>query len=166
MGKLKEDIKTQSDWVVKAFEYDGLKLDYSIESIIEIDKFFAINMKDGKPAKDGRLSGQNVGGILFSIGSYVGETILKNIEGAEWLTDDEDPQGELTIALKLPNESIIFPIQKVFKRFQNGKEDSIYPYIKTVTENLIQFPSDTDFWNSITQVENREHSTKKWWKFW
>ena len=39
MGILLEDIKTQSDWIVKAFEYDGLKLDYSIESIIEIDKF-------------------------------------------------------------------------------------------------------------------------------
>ena len=41
---------------------------------------------------------------------------------------DNDPQGEVNIAVKLKNGSIIFPVQRAMKRYQNGKEDSIYDY--------------------------------------
>lgn len=55
MATLKEDINSQSKWIVKAFAADNFKLDYTIESIIEIDRFFKENMRDGKPKKGGRL---------------------------------------------------------------------------------------------------------------
>jgi hypothetical protein len=51
MGTLKEDIKFQSDWITKAFAEDGFTLDYSIDSIIEVDRFFTKNMKNGQPKK-------------------------------------------------------------------------------------------------------------------
>jgi hypothetical protein len=70
MGTLKEDIKLQSDWIVKAFAADGFKLDYTIDSIIEVDRFFTKNMKNGQPRKGGRLYGKGFGPILFSIGSF------------------------------------------------------------------------------------------------
>lgn len=41
MATLLEDIKTQSEWIVKAFKSDSLNLDYTIHSFIEIDKFIA-----------------------------------------------------------------------------------------------------------------------------
>ena len=95
MATLKEDIKTQSDWIVKAFQADGFNLDGSMDSIIEVDRFFVQNMKNGKPKKGGRLYGKGFGPKLFSIGSYVGETIIKNVKGAEWITDDNDPKANL-----------------------------------------------------------------------
>lgn len=119
MGTLKEDIGAQSKWLVKAFAADGFRLNYSIDSIIEVDRFFTKNMKNGKPRKGGRLYGKGFGPILFSIGSYVGETIIKNVKGSKWIVDDNDPQGELNVSLKLPNGQEIWPIQKVMKRFQN-----------------------------------------------
>src|SRR5690606_8575895 len=115
MATLKEDIKAQSEWIVKAFQADGFNLDGSMDSIIEVDRFFTQNMKDGKPKKGGRLYGKGFGPKLFSIGSYVGETIIKNVKGAEWVTDDNDPQAELNVYLKLPNDGQIWPIQKVMK---------------------------------------------------
>jgi len=39
MATLKEDIKTQSEWIVKAFQADGFNLDGSMDSIIEVDRF-------------------------------------------------------------------------------------------------------------------------------
>jgi len=54
-------------------------------------------MKNGKPTKNGRLSGQGFGPILFSIGAYVGETVVKNVKGSKWITDDNDPQGEIDL---------------------------------------------------------------------
>ena len=134
MGTLKEDFKLQSDWIVKAFAADGFKLDYTIDSIIEVDRFFTKNMKNGQPRKGGRLYGKGFGPILFSIGSYVGETIINNVKDSEWITNDNDPQGELNVSLKMPNDGEIWPIQKVIKRFQNGSEDSIYPYVHMVTK--------------------------------
>jgi hypothetical protein len=40
MGTLKEDIKKQSEWLVKAFKSDNLKLNYTVESFKLLDDFF------------------------------------------------------------------------------------------------------------------------------
>lgn len=172
MGTLKEDIKTQSDWIVRAFRADNFKLDYSIESLMEVDRFFVDNMENGKPKKDGRLAAKGFGSILFSIGAYVGETIIKNVPGTEWITDDDDSQGELNASLKLPNGAEIYPIQKVMKRFQNGNEDSIYPYAHMVTQEFTNHTFNEKFWklekddNPKKESENKTESKKTWWKFW
>jgi hypothetical protein len=92
MATLKEDIKKQSDWIIEAFQVDGFKLDYTIKSFVEIDKFLEKNSKNGNPTNGGRLT-KNLGSILFSIGSYIGETLgsyigetlIKNAQGAEWI---------------------------------------------------------------------------------
>ncbi len=165
MGTLKEDIKGQSDWIVKAFAADGFQLDYTIDSIIEVDRFFSKNMANGKPKKNGRLTGKGFGPILFSIGSYVGETIIRNIKGSEWITDDNDPQGELNVSLKLPDDVQIWPIQKVIKRFKNGSEDAIYPYVHLVTNEFTSLPFKEEFWKLTAEEEATERS-KPWWKFW
>ena len=165
MATLKEDIKSQSDWIVKAFAADGFKLDYTIDSIIEVDRFFTRNMKNGKPRKGGRLYGKGYGPILFSIGSYVGETIIRKVKGSKWITDDNDPQGELTVSLKLPDGGEIWPIQKVMKRFQNGSEDAIYPYVHTAIKEFTNLPFKEEFW-ALTAETNESEKTKPWWKFW
>lgn len=165
MASLKEDIKTQSDWIVKAFKADGFILDGSMDSIMEVDRFFSRNMKDGLPKKGGRLYGKGYGPKLFSIGSYVGETIIRNIEGAEWITDDEDPQAELNVFLKLPNDTQMWPIQKVMKRFQNGSEDAIYPYVHAATKEFTNLPFREEFW-TLTAESDEPEATKPWWKFW
>lgn len=164
MATLKEDIKSQSEWIIKAFAADGFELDYSMDSLIEVDRFFAANMKNGQPRKEGRLAKKGFGPILFSIGAYVGETIIKNVNGAEWETDDNDPMGELNVSIKLPDEGIIWPMQKVIKRFQEGSDDAIYPYAHAVTKKITGKPFNEKFWKVAEEKE--EESSKPWWKFW
>jgi len=165
MGTLKQDIKKQSDWIVQAFAADKFKLDYSMDSLIEVDRFFNKNMKNGKPKKGGRLAKKGFGPILFSIGSYVGETIIKNVKGSKWITDDNDPEAELNVSLKLPNGGDIWPIQKVMKRFQNGSEDAIYPYAHTVTKEFTKKTFNEKYW-TLTAEDEEKDKTKPWWKFW
>jgi hypothetical protein len=165
MATLKQDIKKQSDWIVKAFAADKFKLDYSMDSLIEVDRFFVKNMKNGKPKKGGRLAKKGFGPILFSVGSYVGETIIKNVKGSKWITDDSDPEAELNVSLKLPNGGEIWPIQKVMKRFQNGSEDAIYPYAHAVTNEFTKQPFNEKYW-TLTAENNEPDKTKPWWKFW
>ena len=163
MATLLQDIKTQSDWIINAFAADKLKLDYSIQSFIEIDKFFNQHSKNGKAVKGGRLS-QNLGPILFSIGSYVGQTIIKNVPGALWQTDDKDPEGEFTASVKLPDGTLIFPMQRIVKRFKNGSEDAVYVYGHYIAGNYISQPFDQSFWQIMPNENNKP--SKPWWKFW
>ena len=169
MGTLKEDIKAQSDWIVKAFAADGYTLDYSVHSTMEVDKFFFNNMKNGRPKRGGRLAKKGFGPILFSLGSYVGETIMRNVPDTEWVTDDDDPQGELNVSMKLPNGTVMWPIQRVMKRFQNGSGDSIYPYVHMATKEFTNDKFDETFWNleeEMQKVQLEKQAAKPWWKFW
>jgi hypothetical protein len=164
MATLEEDIHTQFDWLVTAFASDQIELDYSIQSLRKIDRFFEQHAENGKAKPNGRLS-TNSGPVLFSIGAYVGNTIIKAIPGSVWVTDDKDPKGEITAEVLLPNKTKIFPMQRAINRFMNGEEDSIYPY-GTVLVNEI---SKDDYWENAKE----NHSTIKvsvkktsWWKFW
>ncbi len=117
---LKEDILISSEWVVNALNSSGYKADYTLESMKEIDRFF-------DEQKTGILS-KNLGSTIFALGSYVGQTAIK-LYGGEWVTDDNDPKGEVNISVKLSNGTMIFPVMKCMKRFGNGSEDSLYAYL-------------------------------------
>jgi hypothetical protein len=157
MGTLKEDINEQANWIVKAFAADGLKLDFTIRSFIEIDRFFIKHSFEGKPKKGGRLA-SNLGPIIFSIGAYIGNFIINNVPGSIWETDDEAAGGELTISIKLPDNSVIWPVQRVMKRFKNGLEDSIYVYGHEITKSWTKEEFDSNYWDKVKEK-------KEWWKF-
>ena len=162
MASLEEDIKKQADWITRAFASDHLQLDYSIRSFIEIDRFFNMHAQEGKGRKGGRLE-LNPGPIIFSLGSYVGETIIHTLPGSVWQTTDSDPEGEITASIKLADGTIIWPIQKVIKRFKNGSQDSIYIYGHYFTMETTKAPFDNSYW----EMENSLKKVKKpWWKFW
>jgi hypothetical protein len=150
MATLQQDIKKQSDWIVKSFKTDFLWLDYTIESFKQIDQFFNLHSKDGQPVEDGRLA-QNTGLILFSIGSYVGETLIKNIPGSVWVTDDNDLEGEINASVLFPDSGQVWPMQKVIKRFRNGEIDGIYAYGALLAKKYVK----------VDEVKK-----KSWWRFW
>ena len=163
MATLKEDIKKQSEWTVMAFKTDGYKLDYSIHSLIEVDKFLQKNLTNGRPKRGGRLS-KNFGGVIFSISSYVAETLLKNIPESKLVTDDDDPKGEVNFSVEF-GDTVCWPGQRVIKRIQNGLEDGIYPYARAVAVNYISDKFDESFWE-IGKDEDSNQDSKPWWKFW
>lgn len=139
MATLKEDIQTATNWIVAAFASDNYKLDYSITSFISIDIFIKKETKNRQPIPGGKLS-QNTGQVIFALGSYIGESLVKNIPQAHWVTDDNDPKGEINIAVKLPDGSAVWPVQRIIKRIQNGPEDSIYVYGYHLTMDIITEP--------------------------
>ena len=159
MGTLVEDIGTQSAWIVKAFAADGLILDYSIDSFIAIDKFISKHTANGKPKRGGRLS-KGFGSILFSLGSYVGETIIKAVPGCVWITDDSSREGEINITVKLPDGVEIWPVQRMIKRVKNGTEDSLYVYGYQITKDFTGAEFNSSYWESVKE------EPKPWWKIW
>ncbi len=160
MATLLEDIHKQSEWIVKAFASEKFRLDFSIDSFIEIDRFFNKYVKDGKGIKGGILE-KNYGPILWGIGAYVGETIIKVVPGSIWIADDDSPEGELGISVKLPGDILIWPVLRVMKRFKNGEEDSIYVYGHQITVEFTGAEFNSSYWDL-----NVNKQSKPWWKFW
>lgn len=122
---LLQDIYSSSEWVANALSISGYKADYSLESMKEIDRFF-----DEQNSPSGILS-KNRGQILFALGSYIGQTIIQ-LYGGKWVTDDNDPEGEINIAVNLNDDLTLWPVIRCMKRYTNGPNDSIYTYVQVL----------------------------------
>lgn len=129
VATLAGDIPKAADWLVEAMAFSGYTLDGTLESFRELDRFYDEQMCSG-----GLLDGK-VGSKLFAIGSYVGQVFCRLLNG-HWVTDDADPQGELNVAVHFPDGSVVWPVQRALKRYQNGKEDSLYAYGVVTKESL------------------------------
>jgi hypothetical protein len=55
--------------------------------------------------------------------------------GWQWRGDDNDPEATINVAVVAPDgNSMFWPIQRIMKRFQNGKEDDLWHYAIVKTE--------------------------------
>jgi len=125
-SKIVSDALAAAAHISKALSQSGYKADFSLESLKQVDRFFEEQVTNGQPKPGGLLS-QQLGARLFAIGAYVGEVIRRQ-NGGEWQGDDNDPQTEINIAVRLKTGVILWPVQRVMKRFKNGTEDGIWIY--------------------------------------
>lgn len=125
MGIADEAVR-MAELVATALTSDGYEADFTPASLWEIDRFFDEQTRKGGPRRRGLLA-KDTGLRLFSIGGYVGEVIRRDVGGG-WEADDGDPEAELNIALRLPDGSIVWPVQRAIERMRNGAEDALVPY--------------------------------------
>jgi len=119
-----EDIPVAANWIAAALQSSGYLADFNPSSLWEIDRFFDENTRQGQAVPGGRLA-ESAGTRLFALGCYVGEVIRRNV-GGEWVADEA--AGEVNIALALTDGGMIWPVQRMIKRFNNGAEDGIVAY--------------------------------------
>ena len=125
-SKIVNDALASAEQISRALSQSGYRADFSVESLKQVDRFFEEQTVNGQPRPGGLLS-QQLGARLFAIGAYVGEVIRRQNEG-EWQGDDNDPQAEINIAVRLKTGVILWPVQRVMKRFKNGADDGIWVY--------------------------------------
>jgi hypothetical protein len=130
MATLVEDAQRYADWIGNALTSSGYQADFSAESLKEIDRFFDEHSRNGAAIPDGLLAEQ-LGTRIFALGGYVGEVIIRSY-GGQWRADENDPEGEINMEVVLPSGAVIWPMQRVMKRFKNGPEDGIYVYGRLV----------------------------------
>lgn len=126
MTSLLDDVRTSADWIASALDSSGYQADFSPGSLRDVERFMTEHSSSGA-AVEGGLLAADLGARLFGVGCYVGETIRLSL-GALWETDDAEPAGELNVGLRLAGGSVIWPVQRVVKRFQNGPADSLTAY--------------------------------------
>jgi hypothetical protein len=126
VASLREDIDRSAAWIAQALQSSGYRADFSPQSLWSIDRFFDDHSDHGRPKRGGLLAA-DLGARIFALGAYVGEVIRRHA-GGTWHTNDEDPEGEVNVELVLTDETRIWPVQRVMKRYQNGAEDGIAAY--------------------------------------
>jgi hypothetical protein len=150
MGTLIEDAATTSTWIAAALSSSGYDMDFTPASLWQVDLFFEDHAPGGVVKRRGLLS-KGLGPRLFAIGAYVGEVIRRE-RGGKWVADDNDPEGDVNIAVHLADGTILCPMQRVLKRFQNGSEDGIAVYGQALGLNVGPRPERA--------------SRRTWWRFW
>ncbi|MEU3243261.1 hypothetical protein [Streptomyces sp. NPDC006875] len=123
---LRDDILTSARWIARALNSSGYRADFTPGSLRDVERFM-VQHSDHGVAVAGGLLATGLGPRLFALGTYVGETVRQNGGGA-WVVNGDGPTAEMNIALHLPDGSVIWPVQRVVKRFHNGPEDDITFY--------------------------------------
>lgn len=96
----------------------GLKLDYSPASLEPLDAI----VDDLR--RDQRFEALQT--LLFSMGCYVGEVLVRHA-GGRWRTTQELGMGGASspIAVEMPDGRGCNPVGRVYRRFQMGRDDSL-----------------------------------------
>jgi len=128
---LENDAIGGAAWIAEALKSSGYHADFSVQSLKEVDRFFDEQVTQGAAHPKGLL-GQQLGQRLFCLGAYVGE-VIRRACGGSWHADESDPQAEVNLTLRLPDGSLLWPVQRVMKRFQHGAGESLHAYAIAVS---------------------------------
>jgi len=137
MAGIVKDAAKAADWIASALNSSGYTANFSADSLAEVDRFFEEHSKNGAPKKGGLLT-KDTGQRLFAIGAYTGEVLRRSL-GGDWQPDPSDPDSEMGLSLVLPNGTTVWPVERVMKRYTNGREDSIAAYGAGLGLNLTVF---------------------------
>lgn len=113
-----ENIRKNAELVIKVFgENNGIELGFDTDSVEWLDGFIERQREDADADK--------MNGLTNVLGSFLGECIRHNF-GGEW------EQTENGLAIRFDNNNAAFPFNKTAKQFQNGAEDSVLSFYKTI----------------------------------
>ena len=121
---LREDIPIAADWISQALKSSGYDANFTPASVAEIERFFREHVIEGQPRRNGLLA-EDLGKRLFAVGSYCGEVLRQEL-GGTWITDDNDPEGEINVTLELGNGVTCWPVQRVIKRLRSDEDNLVH----------------------------------------
>jgi len=117
--------KQSAEWAAQNLIARGYKADFSLESLREVERFFAEHSTKGKATAGGWLA-ERLEARIFTLGCYIGEVIRRRC-GGTWFVGDASVMGP-DFEVRFPNGGIIWPVQRAAKRFHNGPEDNVHFY--------------------------------------
>lgn len=135
MAELRYDITPENaprfaaDVVETVEDLDGIKLDYSVASLRELDGIIEGFRSDGCQFED-------VAATLFSFGCYVGEVCVRHAQG-KWRAATQDEIDEVfgvPLVVELPKDMTLNPIGKVIKRLEEGEEHDLQYFYRAWTQ--------------------------------
>ncbi len=113
-----------ASWFVQlAQSVEGVHLDYSVASLKTVDEIL-------EKMRAQRLRSEQVHRVLVLAGCYVGEVLVK-AHGLRWVRREESTYAGMPsapIVVKFGERRYTSPIDKVIKRLEQGKSESLVAY--------------------------------------
>ena len=123
-------------------ELDGM-MDYSVQSVRLIDdmieKYFA-----EKDPMSSVILGERTQMMVIAFGAYIGEVIIRNTNGTEWIYQADENFSILNTELRSTNGFQMWPLGKVARRIRDGVGDELYVYVDFAVNELINKDSASD----------------------
>jgi hypothetical protein len=104
----------------------GVALDFSPASLKRLDAIVDDLRRDQRF--------EAVQTLLFSMGCYVGEVLVRHA-GGRWRTTEELGMGKVAsspIAVEMPGGRGCNPVARVYRRFQKGRDDSLAAFYQAI----------------------------------
>ena len=120
----KEIFKEKSDLFIKDLLEQGIKLDYTLDSLKQVDSFLQGLVAMGLTNKENPLN-KSLDRLVLSIAAYLGETLIKVFPNSEWVIPDEIIETQVEIN----NTFYAFPIKRVINCLRSGTDDSLFSYV-------------------------------------
>jgi hypothetical protein len=141
VGTIYEDIDAAAAAIAGELTLHGYALDFSMESLAEVDRFFdensALDPDDPDAASDSLLAAR-LGQWMFGLGAYSGETLRRTIGGRwRWQGRDDDKAASTDTELVLVDNSIVWPFQRAWKRLMNGPDDSVAAWGREMADAVV-----------------------------
>jgi len=115
LTNIPEDMKFLASVATKHLRKDGIKYDYSPNSLHEIDQLFCEFHDEG-------CLPDEMGNSIFCAGAYVGE-VIRRVHGGQWVLEEDG-----AYRLDVGNGVLCNPIAKVEKLLANGMQDSTHAF--------------------------------------
>lgn len=105
-----DELQRASNWISNFLMREGYHLDYTIESLLEIDKFLKekINLV---------LQNDNNRNLIFSISAYIGEVFIMRFNG-HWEVSHTIDLDDETVAISFKNYDTIYPLNIIVELMQ------------------------------------------------
>ncbi|MEV0118129.1 hypothetical protein AB0H77_33630 [Streptomyces sp. NPDC050844] len=113
-------------FVARASARSRLPLDYSVASLRVVDSLVD-GLRAGTPERN------RVEGVLFGLGAYVGEVLVRRA-GAVWVDLDDSRRAWFgqSVGVRMPDDRVWNPLGKVVNRFELGSEESLQTFYLTL----------------------------------
>lgn len=118
INELKKELVAIS---LKVGSHYNIDLDFSIESVKDVEKILSQLSADYKKTKDK----EGLNGLALELAAYIIEVIEKNITVGTWERDSLE-FGKEVFPYDLGDGNIIFPYQWCLKRIYDGEGENVW----------------------------------------
>src|SRR5580765_8088889 len=117
-----------SSAVAAAARVDGIELDYSVDSLDEVDGILGRFHDEG-------LASSRIAETVFVFGAYIGDVIVRQ-NGGRWVQLPGDhPLGNDWPMVEIDSKHLVLnPVGKAFKRVDSGPVESVSQFYKALVE--------------------------------
>lgn len=168
-----EELNSLQRYIIEQYSSVGVSLDYSVESLKQLDQLFDKEYKNGELINSASAFANREGMILTGIAGYLANVLLKNSEDSKIIIDPKDENWYLNFKVESGNGWTAQPGQRVLKRKLEGRESDFYHYGIAMIKYFTQTETNENASSSLTYTQefyltNEAPATgkKPWWKIW